>query len=573
MELIRKSYEESFFRPCRISEKPCESGLNCQGHVLASILPDCPYSGFILPAFYTPLGKQYSHCPICIRAQVTKKWLLSDKPDEILQPWKVSLLDYDEDACIVPLTYDINDPAPFSGFIHPFPRYTSLSFYFSDKDTIKQRGVAKRMFKYWTNQPIYATPRKYLISGMLDVYDVSFCVLLCGLFNNYIKTPGVVSIMHKALSSKSSIYNIDRWILSVLDNSNKGVYPHCKGTTNSMPTILAIREYILFVVEYDAVLREVARTMHEDWHHFATDTLESCNSFRTTGVFVSHKFKLLTPTKGFSKLYRNIRPSHSVDYPLDVYDLEEQLNNKLVHPVVYDIIKKEIDAYDYKQIPLEEGYPLAYYVCKHCNQYKGPKIIINKHNKYKQSHKSGNTHVQFDIYTGLNKCFKKRSGGRSKEINLLEKARDADNQNIHVSDTTCSNNCDTLITGSHLAHMKDVCIGACEICKTCFNFTGHSILYGHVCPICIANLPLNTKIYCDVCGKQSKKSLSNWIHINCVTDGANTKMKTINICKKDSGIKFLSQTPYWTKMALMDMITSYKLTQHTKKRARHTQRC
>jgi hypothetical protein len=43
--------------------------------------------------------------------------------------------------------------------------------------------------------------------------------------------------------------------------------------------------------------------------------------------------------KGFCKLLRNISPSDDVAFPSDIYELNTQVNNKLVHPFVYNLAR------------------------------------------------------------------------------------------------------------------------------------------------------------------------------------------------------------------------------------------
>lgn len=530
---------------------------------MAAVLPDCPYVGFTLPAF-----REYKYCCICIRYEVTKQWLMGNKVSEVLNPWVTE--DYDVDACIVPLTMDMDTNMPFCGVVGQFPMYRTLGFYYDSANTIKQRGVRKRRD--------HSLPRFYQVDGMQKVYDVSFCVLLCGLFRPYEKFKGVIDQMHRVLNNKKKDRIEDPWLDHVECASCLGVYPHCVPgqRAKSFNFVYAVREYIVFVVETDVLLRTLCRSLHSDWDYFARETVRICNNIRAGLPEESVKFRFLVP-KHAEVYNRNVRPG-PVAYPKNTHEFKQQVDSGFLCAELHKRMHIDADEFEYRQIKLRTNLPSKqYYICKKCDKFKGPRpVTIRKKDgsiEHSASHQLGNVQMQFDVYTGLHRCFKKKTGGRSKEIKQMEAAKLANEKKEIIHVKTCHEVCNLVTVKSHYFHIGDVCYGACEQCDVVFPVNGVSVVFGHLCIMCRNGLQ-PTVLQCDACGKYSKKDTSKWMKIPCIA--ANFTTQFVHLCKKDSKMPFLRQASAtgtkWAYDYLMESIGKYKINNKTKRRAKQTQR-
>lgn len=129
LELIRKEWEDTF-----LVEGPCSNNTKCIGHQLPTI-HDWPKEepGFSLRPFQTPSGAVFNNkCILCIRAEVTEKWLglysNGQQPSpSIIIPWRNSLDDYRESDFII-IDFESNFLGVSDSFIYfSFTKYCFVS--------------------------------------------------------------------------------------------------------------------------------------------------------------------------------------------------------------------------------------------------------------------------------------------------------------------------------------------------------------------------------------------------------------------------------------------------------------
>lgn len=343
---------------------------------------------------------------------------------------------------------------------------------------------------------------------------------------------------------------------------------------------LFVRDYFRFVVENDPVLKEAAERRQRDWGAFVSSVEEETEIYRRerrdggvddrrdptrrkdrTKPFRSHgdrfedrAFKLLRKTRknrssSVSTTIADVDPETSWEAMRRVHEVDGTDKEMISAAtscssldVLFEIARRRrfekafscFDAREYRSRLRRQS------VCDVCEKFKGT-IVYTDAEMDRRSRKKkrgdedktkdpkernrcgvsavGDRNVAWNKISRIPTCFKKKSGGRKKDLEYAKKMTASGARDGYLfPDAECSGTLVPLNFGPNFCHASNACYGKCRKCSSiCSVGTWEKILVGPDCGQCEKETRVERK--CAFCGiKTCKKEDGTWGEIDAFDD-------------------------------------------------------